>query len=182
MVSVVSGEEAADRQTVRHGPREAAEDPPPHGTAVMSLLFDGLIQSTFSSTNKIMLPGQSVSVGQQLGTTSSGGWIHVCSSLCSGPEKPRDRHPAEEDRRGAEPGRADPVPEEVLGALQPRWVQPGLSEGRRQMSPKRRGHEVSADFVFQCLRHTKRRSSSSLCTTRWTTRRFTWRRRSEPHL
>lgn len=42
-------------------------------------------------------------------------------SLRSGSEEPWDRHPAEEDRRGAEPGRADPVPEEVHRALQPRW-------------------------------------------------------------
>ena len=42
-------------------------------------------------------------------------------SSCSGSEEPWDRHPAEEDRRGAEPGRADPVPEEVHRALQPRW-------------------------------------------------------------
>lgn len=42
------------------------------------------------------------------------------SRLPSGSEEPRNRRPAEEDRRGAESGRADSVPEEVLGALQPR--------------------------------------------------------------
>lgn len=61
--------------------------------------------------------------------------------LCSGSEEPWDRHHAEEDRRGAEPGRADPVPEEVHRTLQPRCVSSAQkrffkSEWRRWMSPK----------------------------------------------
>lgn len=44
--------------------------------------------------------------------------------ICSGSEESWDRHPAEEDRWGAEPGRADAIPEKIHWALQPRWVPP----------------------------------------------------------
>lgn len=78
-------------------------------------------------------------------------------SLCSGSEEPRDRHPAEEDRRGAEPGRADPVPEEVLRALQPRWVRSGLSDGTKRFQKEEDDDiKTSADSVFFSLCNSQR--------------------------
>lgn len=108
--------------------------------------------------------------------------------ICSGSEESWDRHPAEEDRWGAEPGRADAIPEKIHWALQPRWVPPqhpvsGFVPKKpftwRMKTTARQELIISAhpSSALQCLQHTKRPSSSSLCTTHWMTRRFIWRRR-----
>lgn len=55
------------------------------------------------------------------------------------------------------------------------------SQGRSDPPCTQTGAKTRCDslrFCVQFLQRTKRRSSSSHCTTRWTTRRFIWRRRS----